>query len=368
MKTSLYEEHINLGAKMTEFGGWEMPLYYSGITDEALAVRNTAGIFDLSHMGEFYVSGPQALDFLQTMVTNDVSCIEVGHAQYTLLCDEGGGVIDDLIIYRLEPELYMPVVNASNTITDFKWFLRHSVPSQDDKRICAYGNLEISNESTKIGLITVQGPASKEILQPLLSFDLGPMKRFCIQMARIDAMDVHVASTGYTGAPGYELYCAWEECAPLWRLLLQNGKRFDAKPAGLGARDVLRIEAGYPLYGHELTRTTTPLDAKLMWTVNLDKDDFIGKQAIIAAVDAGADVCLAGLRANERCVPRAGYDVTIKGEIIGHVTSGTFSPTLQKGIAMAYIRTPYAAHDNEVSIDIRGKSCPARIVKMPFLH
>lgn len=355
MKTPLYDQHVALGAKMTEFADWSMPLYYSSITDEVLAVRNAVGIFDLSHMGEFIVSGDAALELLQLVVTNDVSKLEIGQAQYNLLCDETGGVLDDLIVYRLGQGLYMPVVNASNIAQDFSWMCDHNEVSAD-----------IQDKSAETALIAIQGPNAFSLMESLTGHNYSDMKRFHIVQGSVSGVDAWIASTGYTGSAGFELYCQAGHASAIWNAVMDAGDKFGAKPIGLGARDVLRVEAGYPLYGHELDRETTPLDAGLMWAVKLNKKRFIGKDAIATAESIGAEKCLVGLEAIDRCIPRHGYNVVVDQESIGQITSGTFSPTLQKAISMAYIKPDYAEPGRELSIDVRGKTCASRVVPIPF--
>ena len=355
MRTSLYEEHRRSGAKITEFAGWEMPLYYSGIVQEVLAVRHSAGIFDLSHMGELIVAGDKALDFLQFLLTNDLSRIEIGQAQYTLMCDENGGIIDDLIVYHLAADEYMLVVNAANTASDFEWIQEHQRPG-----------VRLENRSADIGLVAVQGPSSNDLLQRLVEFDLSTVSRFWVRQGRVGNIDSWVARTGYTGEDGFELYCSAPDSPALWQLLIEAGSAFRAVPAGLGARDILRIEVGYPLYGHELTRTRTPVDAGLLWVVEFAKASFLGKEGIMQRMEIGSDEVLTGLETVRRCVPRRGYDVVVGGLRVGQVTSGTFSPTLGKGIAMAYVEPQHARVGTKADVMVRGKSCPCRVVPMPF--
>lgn len=332
-----------------------MPLYYSGIAREVQAVRSSAGVFDLSHMGELIVHGPKALDLLQFLTTNDVSVLEVGQAQYTLMCDENGGILDDLIVYRLESDVYMVVVNAVNTQSDFTWVQRHGRP-----------DAECEDRSVETGLVAVQGPASSDLLRPVVDFDPGALPRFGVRRGRVGDIECWIARTGYTGEDGFEIFCSASDCPKLWTLALEAGRPFGAEPTGLGARDVLRLEAGYPLYGHELTRTTTPVDARLLWVVKFAKPDFLGRKAISQAKREGPKQVLVGLEAVERCVPRHGYDVTIGQARIGHITSGTFSPTIGKGIAMAYLEPSHAKEGAGVNVQIRGKPCACNVVPTPF--
>ena len=355
MRTPLYEEHLRLGAKMTEFAGWEMPLYYSGIGREVSAVRSAVGVFDLSHMGELIVSGPEALEFVQFVTTNDASRLEIGQAQYTLMCDESGGIVDDLVVYRLEADTYMLVVNAVNARSDFLWIQQYNQPGADCR-----------DASDDTALVAVQGPASRDLLGPLAGFDLDELHRFRVRRGRVGDIDTWIARTGYTGEDGFELYCSPSDCGTLWWLVLEQGQAFGVEPAGLGARDVLRLEAGYPLYGQELTRTTTPVDARLLWVVKFAKGDFLGKKAIQQAERRRPKRLLVGVEAIERCVPRHGYDIAVNGVHVGYVTSGTFSPTLGKAIAMGYVERRYAEQGAGVEVEIRGKPCACRVVRTPF--
>lgn len=340
---------------MVEFAGWEMPLYYSGIVREVSAVRTSVGIFDLSHMGELIVSGPQALDLVQFVTTNDASRLDVGKSQYALLCDESGGVIDDLFVYKLRPSMYMLVVNASNARTDFEWIQRHN-----------NFNTGIENRSADMGLVAVQGPSSKDLLQTLVKFDLDTLPRFGIKQDRVGQVEAWIARTGYTGEDGFELYCSAPDSVSLWQSVLDAGGPFDAVPVGLGARDVLRLEAGYPLYGNELSRDVTPVEAGLLWAVKPEKGDFIGKEAILDRRQRGPNRMLVGFEAPERCIPRHGYELVADGTVIGEITSGTFSPTLDKGIAMGYVDVEHAVKGAEVEMPLRGKPCSLRIRSTRF--
>jgi len=351
-RTPLLEEHARLGAKLVEFAGWEMPLYYAGIVREVEVVRSAAGVFDVSHMGELIVRGAGALDLVQYVTTNDASSLEVGKAQYTLLCDDEGGVIDDLIVLRLEEDEYLLVVNASNTEADREWIRGHN-------RFRA----ELRDLSGERAIIALQGPASQGILRRFVESDLTTLRKMHAIHERVGEVDAWISRSGYTGEDGFELFCASSDAVALWRLILEDGA---ARPAGLGARDVLRIEAGLPLYGHELTRGTTPVDARLMWVVHLDKGEFLGRRALLDARERGPDRTLVGLSAEGRCIPREGHIVSADGAPVGHVTSGTYSPTLEKSIAMAYVHPEKAEVGLRVEVDVRGRPCPCRIVSMPF--
>ncbi len=355
MRTPLHDEHLRLGAQMTDFAGWEMPLIYTGIAEETIAVRKSVGLFDLSHMGEVVLSGPTALESLQYLTTNNASKLEVGQAQYTLLCDENGGVLDDLIVYRTAAESYLMVVNASNTEADFEWIRSHVLDGTT-----------ATNESPSTSIIAIQGPAALSVLAQVADFDVESVKRFNIRQEAVAGIRCLVARTGYTGEDGFELLCAWDDAPGLWTSLLEAGKDAGIVPVGLGARDVLRLESAYPLYGHELSRDTNPVEARLMWVVDLGKGDFVGRDAIRAAKDAGPRKVLAGLEAMERCVPRQGYQVQSGETPVGSVTSGTFSPTLGKGIALAYLSPEFAAKGTELSIMIRNRACAVRVVRTPF--
>ena len=354
-RTPLYEEHVRLGAKMVEFAGWEMPLYYSGIVREVEAVRNSAGIFDISHMGTIVVSGPSALDLVQHITTNNASALDIGRAQYTLMCDERGGIIDDLIVYRLDQDDYMLVVNASNTDTDFAWIEAHNLV-----------NAHIENLSDEIGIISIQGPKSQAVLKGIVRFDPGTIRRFGVVQAAIGDAETWIARTGYTGEDGYEVYCHNSDCADIWHRAMQAGASLGLEPAGLGARDVLRLEAAYPLYGNELTRQTTPVDARLLWVVQLDKGEFLGREAILQAKERGPQRLLAGLSTEQRCIPRHDQQVLADGTLIGHITSGTFSPTLGKAIALAYLDPNCAETGMHVNVDVRGRLCDCEVVPTPF--
>ncbi len=355
MRTPLYDLYRQLSANMTEFAGWEMPVYFSSIIDEVRAVRTHAGIFDLSHMGELIVSEPGALDALQFVTTNDVSRLDVGRAQYTLMCNDKGGILDDLIVYRLDEERFMLVVNAANVIPDYEWIQEHNL-----------SNASIDDQSLQTGLIAIQGPSSAEILARLVELDVKAMPRFRIAHSKVGDADAWIASTGYTGELGYELYCAASDTESIWQHLSEAGRPFGAKPAGLGARDVLRLEAGYPLYGHEMTSETTPVESRMMWAVKPEKGAFIGKGAILKAKAVAPKKLLTGIVTTDRCVPRSSYDINFGGRCVGTVTSGTFSPMLQNGIALAYVEPEYTKLGMKLQVMVRGKTCPCQVVRTPF--
>jgi aminomethyltransferase len=355
-RTPLYEEHLALGARMVEFGGWDMPVQYSGILEEHRAVRTRAGLFDVSHMGEFRVEGKDALAFLQHLVPNDVSKLAINQALYTQLCQPDGGTIDDLIIYHLGENHYMMVVNAANIDKDFEW----------TKQQTGGYDVTLINISSETALVALQGPEAQAILQPLTPADLSGIAYYHCAPGAVAGIECLISRTGYTGEDGFELYCASGDVVSLWRKLLAAGKERGLLPAGLGARDTLRLEAGYCLYGHELDETTNPLEAGLGWTVKLAKGDFIGHDALAAVKEQGLKRKLMGVEMVERGVARGGYALYDGDQCIGILTSGAPSPVLGKNIGMGYVDIADAVPGKEVQIDIRGKHTGARIVALPF--
>lgn len=357
-QTSLYDIHVAAGARMVPFAGWQMPVQYTGILDEVRAVRSAAGLFDVSHMGEIRVSGPDAMAFVQRLLTNDVQRIAPGQAQYSLMCGFHGGVLDDLIVYRVDdgsrPE-YLIVVNASNAEADYDWMLEQS----------AGFDVTLANESERWALIAVQGPLALETLQPFATgLSLSPMPAFTHAAAVFAApgprLEVRIARTGYTGEDGFELFVPWHDAPTVWQALARAG----ARPAGLGARDVLRIEASYPLYGHEIDETITPYEAGLGWVVKPAKGDFIGREPMLALKSSGLPRILRGILTQDtRAVPREGAEVSFADGRRGIVRSGTFSPTLERAISMGFV--PPDAPE-ECTVAVRGSQAPARIVPLPF--
>ena len=355
-KTPLYEEHVKLGAKLVEFGGWNMPVYYSSVISEHLNVREKAGIFDICHMGEFFIEGKDAFKLIQKVITNDLNKLGDGKAFYSAICLDNGGVIDDLFVYRFNEHKFMIVVNASNVEKDFKQFLDHKDEMEVDV-------LDKTNEISKIDL---QGPKSEEILQKLSDFDLKNLNRFCFIEGNVDGVPTIISKTGYTGELGFELYFDSDKSVDIWRRLLLVGEGFGLKPIGLGARDTLRIEAGYSLYGHELSEEINPLEAGIGFVVKLDKDNFIGKGALLKIKNEGIKRKIVVFEMLERGIPRQGYEVFKDGVEIGYVTSGTMSPTFKKGLGMAFVNIEDVVLENEIHIKIREKLYTAKIVKKPI--
>ncbi len=356
-RTPLYEQHRALGARLVEFSGWEMPVQYSGILAEHEAVRTRAGLFDVSHMGEFKVEGSDALAFLQYLVPNDVSRLSIGQALYTQLCLPNGNTIDDMLIYHLADTHYMLVVNAGNIDKDFAW-----VAEQAKK----YTTVQVENQSDTTALIALQGPAAQAILQPLTETDLASIRYYHFAAGMVDGIHCLISRTGYTGEDGFELYCAPVDVVKLWNDLLAAGKAQGLVPTGLGARDTLRLEAGMCLYDHELTEQTNPLEANLAWTVKLDKGDFIGHDALLNAKQQGLKRKLVGVELLERGIPRGGYTIYEHDAPIGILTSGAPGPTVHKNIGMGYVDTAHATVGLPVQVDIRGRRIAAQIVALPF--
>lgn len=356
-RTPLYPLYEKGGAKTVEFGGWEMPVQFSSILDEHEAVRSRAGLFDVSHMGELKVSGRDALALIQMLITNDASKMVVNQAIYSPMCYPDGGTVDDLLIYRLDEEDYLVVVNAANIEKDLAWMERHFE-----------GEGRIENLSDQMALLALQGPRSESVLQRLTEEDLSGIAPFhCKQNVRVAGADVMVSRTGYTGEEGFELFLSSEEAPMLWEKILQAGEEEGVIPCGLGARDTLRLEARLPLYGQELSPEITPLEAGLSRWVKLDKGvDFIGKEALAEQKEKGAARKIAGIEMIDRGIPRHGYPVFAGGERVGEVTSGSFSPTLKKNIGLALLPASLATPGQILQVEIRGKRLEASVVKTPF--
>lgn len=359
-KTVLNAQHHELGARMVEFGGWEMPVQYSGVIAEHLAVRSAAGLFDVSHMGEIEVSGPQAADFLQYATINDISGLDDGQVQYTALCYETGGVVDDLTLYRFAADHYMLCVNAANAGKDLDWLLK--LQREGD-----FSATRIDDRGEDYALLALQGPCAVEILAPLCDSDLGGIRFYRFARGRVAGVETIISRTGYTGEDGFELYCPVPEASKLWRQLLHSGKGRGLVPAGLGARDTLRLEKALALYGHEISAEILPLEARLGWITKLDKGPFVGREALRRAKDAGLKRQLIGLTLDGPGVPRQDYPVLCAGEQVGHVTSGTMSPTLKQGIALALVTVEAARGTAPMSIQIRQREVPALKSKLPFV-
>ena len=360
-RTVFYSKHEEAGAKIIDFGGFDMPVKYEGIKLEHKAVRERAGLFDVSHMGEFFIKGPQALPLIQKVTINDASKLKPGKAQYTAMCYQDGGIVDDLIVYMLAENEYMLVVNAANIQKDWDWITTNNEV-----------DAELTNRSDSIALLALQGPESVEILKKLTDSDLSDIPFYSFKTGTVAGeKDVFISATGYTGEKGFELYIDSEKADPLtiWDQIIEAGKKFGLEPAGLGARDTLRLEMGFALYGNDITADTHPLEARMGWLTKLDKGDFIGREALAGIKEAGLKRKLMGLKIDEpRKVPRSGYTIhDADGNEIGHVTSGTQSITLGKGIALAYISLPYSEPGTEIFVKIRGDHIPATVVKPPFI-
>jgi aminomethyltransferase len=357
-RTPFYNLHTARSAKMVEFAGFEMPVQYSSIIDEHLAVRRSVGVFDVSHMGEFYVRGAGALAFLQKVTINDVARLKPGRVQYSAMCYEDGGMIDDLLIYRMENQ-YMLVVNASNLQKDFDWL-------QSQK----FGEVELENVSDATSLLAVQGPKSLAVLQKLTKVDLSKIEYYAFTQSTLAGVSMLISRTGYTGELGYELYFDADSASAnnVWNALFDAGKEFDIQPVGLGARDTLRLEMGFCLYGNDMDKTTNPLEAGLGWISKLSKKEFNGRTSMMKAREEGLKRKLVGFTLPDRMLARHGYEIIHQGSVVGHVTSGTFSPSLKKGIGMGYVSVELANAGNVVLVRIRDKEIPATIAVMPFLQ
>ncbi|WP_439556198.1 glycine cleavage system aminomethyltransferase GcvT [Dyadobacter sp.] len=358
MKTvPLHQLHVGLGAKMVPFAGFEMPVRYSSDLDEHHTVRNNVGVFDVSHMGEFLVKGPKALDLIQKVSANDAAALFDGKVQYSYLPNETCGVVDDLLVYRIEEDSYLLVVNASNIEKDWNWIQSHNSEGA-----------EMENISDATCLFAVQGPNATATLQKLTTLDLAAMDYYTFQIGEMAGIqDVIISATGYTGAGGFEIYVKNESAEAMWKAIFEAGEEFGIKPVGLGARDTLRLEKGFCLYGNDIDDQTSPLEGGLGWVTKFTKD-FINSENLKAQKEAGLKRKLVGFEMIDRGIPRGHYELCdAAGNKLGEVTSGTQSPTLQKGIGMGYVPTEFAKANSEVFIKVREKLLKARIVKLPFV-
>ncbi len=354
-RTPLYEEHLRSGAKMVDFAGWEMPIQYSSIIKEHRQVRESTGLFDVSHMGEIEIAGPDALDFADYLVTNHVNELKNGQICYTPMCNKKGGIIDDFLVYRLSNKKVLFVVNASNTDKDFKW-----IQSQKKKF-----DVEVLNKSNEIAQLALQGPKAQELLSSISQIDLDTLGYYHFTHGRVSGIETLLSRTGYTGEDGFELYVDRDSSIPLWRKILEIGNDNEILPIGLGARDTLRFEACYMLYGNDLNETISPLEAPLKWTVKFEKN-FIGKKALLEQKEKGITRKLKGLEIKGKAIPRHEHKVILDNEEIGWVSSGMFAPTLKKNLALAYIDKGKAKKGSTVEVAIRKKKVKAEIIKLPF--
>ena len=357
LKTPLHGRHLVLGAKMVPFGGWEMPLQYSGITEEHLAVRRAAGLFDVSHMGEIEVAGTDALAAIQRVSTNDAARLEIGQAQYSALATPDGTFVDDLLVYRLATEHFLLVVNAANITKDFSW-IRDGIDG--------VGDAVAVNTSSRYALIAVQGPRALEIVQPLTEVDLASIGYYRFATGEVANVRSTISRTGYTGEDGVEIFVAPQGAERLWGALLSAGAPAGLRPAGLGARDTLRLEAAMRLSGQDIDETTSVLEAGLGWIVGWDKPNFVGRAALVQQREAGVTRKLVGFEMVERGIARHGYPVYVGEERVGVVTSGTRTPFLEKAIGLAYLPSAASAPETACAIEIRGRRVGARVVPLPF--
>ena len=354
--TALTQVHEALGAKMVPFAGFNMPVQYEGVNAEHETVRNAVGVFDVSHMGEFLLSGPDALDLIQRVTTNDASTLTIGRAQYSCLPNGKGGIVDDLIVYRIKEEEYLLVVNASNIEKDWNWISSHNTK-----------NVSMRNLSDDYSLLAIQGPKAVEAMQSLTSVDLSAIKYYHFEVGPFAGIDhVIISATGYTGSGGFEIYCKNSEVKQVWDKVFEAGAAFGIKPIGLAARDTLRLEMGFCLYGNDIDDTTSPLEAGLGWITKFTKD-FVDADKLKAEKEAGVSRKLIGFEMIDRGIPRHDYRILdADGNEIGKVTSGTQGPSVKKAIGMGYVKTEFAAPDSEIFIEIRDKGVLAKVVKMPF--
>ncbi|WP_242344825.1 glycine cleavage system aminomethyltransferase GcvT [Anaeromyxobacter terrae] len=353
-RTPLFDTHVRSGARMVDFAGWEMPVQYAGILEEHDAVRTRVGLFDVSHMGEVVFRGPRALESLNRLFTNDLSKVADGQAQYGCLCRESGGIVDDVVVYRRAADDLLVCVNAGNRQKDFEWLSSHA------------GAADVKNESDEWAQLALQGPLAAQLLQRLTPLDLSPIRSYRFAQGDVAGVPCLVARTGYTGEDGFELFCPPAAAPRLWDALIDAGEAEGIQPCGLGARDSLRLEMAYRLYGSDMDDGTTPLEAGLGWVVKLDKGEFIGRDALVRQKEQGLARKLVGFVLTEAGIARHGYPVVQDGRKVGEVTSGTKSPSLKTSIGLAYVPPALAAEGSTFAVEIRGRAAAAKVVKTPF--
>ncbi|MCS7171982.1 MAG: glycine cleavage system aminomethyltransferase GcvT [Armatimonadetes bacterium] len=349
-RTPLYAHHLQLGARMVAFAGWEMPLQYRGIVAEHRAVRTSCGLFDVSHMGVFWVLGPRALEDLSRLLANDPRRLRNGQALYTPMCNEAGGMVDDLVVFRFAADRFLMVGNAARREADLAWLHAHAAS-------------EVVDATEELALLAVQGPRAEQALQPLVATDLSAVRRYWfVPGTAVAGVPAIVSRTGYTGEDGFEVFCPWDQAAPVWEALLETG----AVPCGLGARDTLRLEAGYLLYGQDAGEHTSPLEAGLDWAVKLEGRAFIGAQALRGLREVGVSRRLCGLVVEDRVIARRGCRIRKDGEPVGEVTSGTWGPWVERSIALGYLRADLAGPGTPVAVEVRTRTVHAEVVRLPF--
>ena len=355
-KTALYDIHKNNNSKIVDFAGWQMPVVYSGIRDEHMSVRNDVGIFDVSHMGEIRIKGKQAHEFCQYLTTNNLNVLKENQAQYTMLCEESGGVVDDIIVYRISGNEYFLCVNASNARKDFEWIVSHAKDY----------DVTVTDESLDYSQLAVQGPKSKDLLVKVLGPEIDLIKKFYFDFIKWNGSTLVVARTGYTGEDGFEIFLPWDKGPLLWEKLFEEGVQYGVTPCGLGARDTLRLEMGYSLYGFEIDKDINPLEAGLERYVKLEGDDFIGKKALLEYTENGKKRKLISFEMIDKGIPRNGYPIYDNDDLAGYVTSGTLSPSLGKSIGLGLVKTE-SFNSGEIQVEIRNNMRKARIVSLPFI-
>lgn len=355
-RTRLYSAHKKAGAKFVEFFGWEMPIEYSGIIQEHMAVRKKAGLFDVSHMGEIVVTGSQALEFVQYLTPNDAARLDSNKAQYSALTTPQGTFVDDLLVYFLDESTYLLVVNAANTDKDFQWILSHQKGF----------DVEVQNRSEDYTQMALQGPEASDILQPLTRIDLGQMSSFGVERGSVAEVEAIISRTGYTGEDGFEIYTQDQNPEKIWDALLEEGKIHELKPVGLGARDTLRLEARLMLYGNDIDETTTVLEAGMRWLIKFKKGNFLGREALLKQKEEGVRRKIVGFELLGKGIARPHYPVFVEDEKIGEVRSGSFSPFFKKSIGLTYLPVEHTDTGTEFAIDIRGKKAKAKVVPTPF--
>ena len=357
-RTAFYDIHRALGARIVEFGGFQMPVQYTGIIEEHMRVREAVGLFDVSHMGEVEVRGKDALAFVQNITTNDASKLSAGRVQYSAMCYPDGGIVDDLLVYRMA-DGFMLVINAANTEKDIAWMTQH-----------AAGEMQLIDRTDDFSLLAVQGPKALLTLSALTKADIGSLAYYHFLPGNLAGVDMVISRTGYTGEPGFELYFPSDVATGtrVWNAIMEAGAPHGIGPVGLGARDTLRLEMGYCLYGHDIDRSTNPIEAGLGWITKTDKGDFVGRAPIVKAKQGGVTRKLVGFALNDRAFPRQGYPINAGGSPTGSVTSGTFSPVLDRGIGMGYVALARSKPGTALTVSIRDREIPAEVVQPPFIR